>query len=182
LKPHPSWEKVDGWRMLAYKDGERVRLVSSHGRDHTRRFADLAAAVSKLSARMLVLDGENRTREVLGLVFLRSENFNQLSAALHELLDLATVDYCGHGCLLLLPQRRAEAKTPYGRDHLLDGNLGGVEGHHRLLRPEAYVCPIHALQPFQGLFDRDGSGPSRHSINSQDDGRGRSHPDIHGDQ
>jgi hypothetical protein len=20
LKPHPSWEKVDGWRMLAYKD------------------------------------------------------------------------------------------------------------------------------------------------------------------
>jgi bifunctional non-homologous end joining protein LigD len=51
-------EKVDGWRMLAYKDGERVRLVSRNGRDHTRRFADLAAAVAKLSARTLVLDGE----------------------------------------------------------------------------------------------------------------------------
>jgi bifunctional non-homologous end joining protein LigD len=58
LKPHPSWEKVDGWRMLAYKDGERVRLVSRNGRDHTRRFADLAVAVAKLSARTLVLDGE----------------------------------------------------------------------------------------------------------------------------
>src|SRR5262244_378734 len=51
-------EKVDGWCMLAYKDGERVRLVSRNGRDHTRRFADLAAAVAKLSARPLVLDGE----------------------------------------------------------------------------------------------------------------------------
>ena len=51
-------EKVDGWRMLAYKDGDRVRLVSRNGRDHTRRFHDIAAAVSKLSARKLVLDGE----------------------------------------------------------------------------------------------------------------------------
>ena len=50
-------EKVNGWRMLAYWDGERVRLVSRNGRD-TRRFADLAAAVAKLSARTLVLNGE----------------------------------------------------------------------------------------------------------------------------
>jgi ATP-dependent DNA ligase len=51
-------EKVDGWRMLAYKDRSRVRLVSRNGRDQTRRFADLTAAISKLSARTLVLDGE----------------------------------------------------------------------------------------------------------------------------
>jgi hypothetical protein len=44
-------EKVDGWRMLAYKDGERVRLVSRNGHDHTRRFASIAAAIAKLSAR-----------------------------------------------------------------------------------------------------------------------------------
>jgi len=51
-------EKVDGRRMLAYKDGPRVRLVSRNGRDHTRRFAGIAAAVAKLAARSLVLDGE----------------------------------------------------------------------------------------------------------------------------
>ena len=51
-------EKVDGWRRVAYKDGARVRLVSRNGRDHTRRFAGIAAAVAKLSARSLVLDGE----------------------------------------------------------------------------------------------------------------------------
>jgi bifunctional non-homologous end joining protein LigD len=51
-------EKVDGWRILAYKDGARVYLVSRSGRKHTQHFADIAAAVSKLSARSLVLDGE----------------------------------------------------------------------------------------------------------------------------
>ena len=44
--------------MLAYKDGERVYLVSRSGRQHTRHFAGIAAAVTKLSARTLVLDGE----------------------------------------------------------------------------------------------------------------------------
>jgi ATP-dependent DNA ligase len=33
-------ERVDGWRVLAYKGGERVRLVTRNGRDHTRCFAD----------------------------------------------------------------------------------------------------------------------------------------------
>jgi ATP-dependent DNA ligase len=30
-------EKVDGWRFWPTWDGERVRLVSRNGRDHTRR-------------------------------------------------------------------------------------------------------------------------------------------------
>jgi ATP-dependent DNA ligase len=32
--------------MLTYKDGERVRVVSRNGRDHTRHFRDIAAAIS----------------------------------------------------------------------------------------------------------------------------------------
>jgi bifunctional non-homologous end joining protein LigD len=51
-------EKVDGCRILAYKDGPRVRLLSRNGVEHTRRFGDLAAALAKLSARTAVLDGE----------------------------------------------------------------------------------------------------------------------------
>jgi ATP dependent DNA ligase domain len=46
------------WRILAYRAGDRVRPVSRNGRDHTRRFADIAAAIAKLSPRSLVLDGE----------------------------------------------------------------------------------------------------------------------------
>jgi bifunctional non-homologous end joining protein LigD len=33
-------EKVDSWRMLAYKDGQCVRLISRNGVDHARRFRD----------------------------------------------------------------------------------------------------------------------------------------------
>jgi ATP-dependent DNA ligase len=58
---HAGWiyeEKVDGWRIVTYKDRESVRLVSRTGVDHARRFRDIAAAIAKLSARTLVLDGE----------------------------------------------------------------------------------------------------------------------------
>jgi ATP-dependent DNA ligase len=40
--PHDGWvyeEKVDGWRMLAYKAPDLVRLVSRNGRDLARRRA-----------------------------------------------------------------------------------------------------------------------------------------------
>jgi len=58
LKPHPSWEKVDGWRIIAYKDRDSVRLVSRTGVDHARRFRNIMSGLAKLSARTLVLDGE----------------------------------------------------------------------------------------------------------------------------
>ena len=51
-------EKVDGYRMLAYKDGARVRLVSRNGVDHTRRYPDVATAFAQLKPSTLVLDGE----------------------------------------------------------------------------------------------------------------------------
>src|SRR5713101_1595779 len=51
-------EKIDGWRMLAFKDGDNVQLVSRPGRDHTRRFTDLVNAVRALGPETLILDGE----------------------------------------------------------------------------------------------------------------------------
>src|SRR5262245_27561724 len=50
--------KIDGWRMLAYKDGCRVRLISRNAVDHTWRFRELAAAIEDLKAEVVVLDGE----------------------------------------------------------------------------------------------------------------------------
>jgi bifunctional non-homologous end joining protein LigD len=51
-------EKYDGYRILAYKEGAKVTLLSRSGNDLTRRFADVAGAVAKLHARTAVLDGE----------------------------------------------------------------------------------------------------------------------------
>jgi bifunctional non-homologous end joining protein LigD len=58
---HPGWvyeEKVDGWRVLAYKNASGVRLISRNGHDLTRRFPELAAAAAALEPPTLVLDGE----------------------------------------------------------------------------------------------------------------------------
>ena len=57
----PGWvceEKVDGWRIVSYKTGGAVRLVSRKGIDHTARFPDLAKAVAALPGATLILDGE----------------------------------------------------------------------------------------------------------------------------
>ena len=51
-------EKIDGYRMLAYKDGARVRLVSRNDVDHTGRYPDVAETVARLRAPTLVLDAE----------------------------------------------------------------------------------------------------------------------------
>ena len=63
LKPfhRDGWvyeEKVDGYRMVAYKERDRVRLVGRNGIDHAKRYPDVAAAIARLPAPTLVLDGE----------------------------------------------------------------------------------------------------------------------------
>jgi bifunctional non-homologous end joining protein LigD len=57
----PGWvfeEKYDGDRILAYKEGDRVRLLSRNGKDRTDRFPRIAAAVASLHPQTLLLDGE----------------------------------------------------------------------------------------------------------------------------
>jgi bifunctional non-homologous end joining protein LigD len=63
VKPfhRPGWvyeEKVDGWRMVAYKDASKVSLVSRRGVDLTERFPRVAKAIASLPSEALVLDGE----------------------------------------------------------------------------------------------------------------------------
>jgi bifunctional non-homologous end joining protein LigD len=51
-------EKYDGDRILAYKEGTRVRLRSRNGKDRTERFPQIVAAIGKLCPQTLLLDGE----------------------------------------------------------------------------------------------------------------------------
>jgi len=57
----PGWiyeEKVDGYRMVAYKDGDAVQFISRLGKDFTRRFPELVSALAGLPAMTCILDGE----------------------------------------------------------------------------------------------------------------------------
>lgn len=51
-------EKYDGYRMIAYRNGDRVQLISRNQKDFTRQFEEIARAVGTLKAKTLVLDGE----------------------------------------------------------------------------------------------------------------------------
>jgi bifunctional non-homologous end joining protein LigD len=50
--------KQDGFRVIARKDGDRVRLYSRPGNDLTDRFPLIAAAAGALNVRSCLLDGE----------------------------------------------------------------------------------------------------------------------------
>jgi len=57
----PSWvfeEKYDGVRILAYKEGAKVRLISRNAIDRTSRYLEIVSSVRELSAETLALDGE----------------------------------------------------------------------------------------------------------------------------
>jgi bifunctional non-homologous end joining protein LigD len=58
---HAGWvyeEKVDGYRMVAHKNGNAVHLVSRQGKEFTQRFPELAKAVAALGAESVILDAE----------------------------------------------------------------------------------------------------------------------------
>jgi bifunctional non-homologous end joining protein LigD len=50
--------KHDGFRVIARKDGERVRLYSRPGNDLTARFPLIAEALARLRSRSCIIDGE----------------------------------------------------------------------------------------------------------------------------
>ena len=57
----PGWvfeEKYDGYRILAYKEGAKVTLLSRNDHDRTATFASVAASIAKLRDRTVLLDGE----------------------------------------------------------------------------------------------------------------------------
>jgi bifunctional non-homologous end joining protein LigD len=51
-------EKYDGFRIVAYKEGDRVSLMSRNDIDRSARFPHIANAVKALGSRTLLLDGE----------------------------------------------------------------------------------------------------------------------------
>ncbi len=51
----PKW---DGFRCIAFRDGDRIELQSKSGQPLARYFPDLVAALASLKAKQFVLDGE----------------------------------------------------------------------------------------------------------------------------
>ena len=58
---HGDWLyelKFDGIRLLAIKDGKKVKLISRNKNDLTQRFGELVDSLESLPAKEFVIDGE----------------------------------------------------------------------------------------------------------------------------
>ncbi len=103
--------KFDGYRLLAFKDGASVRLITRNGLDWTHRLPSLARIIAQMSLNTALLDGE--------LVALRPDgvsSFPELQSALGDGRDDKLVfyvfDLLHHDGRDLLPQTRCKHVRP----------------------------------------------------------------------
>jgi bifunctional non-homologous end joining protein LigD len=92
----PDWIheiKHDGFRILARRDGPKVRLISRNGPDLTYRFPLVAAAVAALPVRSCSIDGEAIVCDGKGLaVFQFIRNYRRGHIATLCAFDLIEID------------------------------------------------------------------------------------------
>jgi ATP dependent DNA ligase domain len=80
--------KHDGFRVIARKDGDRVRFYSRLGNDMTRRFPLIAESLARLRPRSCIIDGEAVACDENGIA-----SFNRIRYRNHDdtiFLEIAT--------------------------------------------------------------------------------------------
>jgi bifunctional non-homologous end joining protein LigD len=148
-------EKYDGWRMLAVKEDGVVRLISRNGRDHTKRFVDLVAALTKLRPKTFTLDGEVAVFDselVSRFEWLRHINHGDLATPpmlmAFDLLQLGPKDYRKEP---LKVRRRALEKLLKGQTLILPA---------RRLSPNGLAAWAEVLhRGWEGMVAKDPESP-----------------------
>ena len=82
----PEWLheiKHDGFRMVARRDGERVRLISRRGLDWGDRFGTIVEAVEALPVRSFTIDGEAIVCDGDGLADFHLLRYRRGDAVVH---------------------------------------------------------------------------------------------------
>ena len=135
----PGWIheiKHDGFRILAHRDGDRVRLITRNGFDFADRFTLIVEAIAALPVRSCVLDGEAIAVDADGLSVFDLIRYRQ-----HD----RTVTLCAFDLLELdgedlrrtpLELRKATLKGLLRRGHAgVAFNQHSVEGRSSSSRP-----------------------------------------------
>ncbi len=149
----PGWvyeEKYDGYRILAYKEGSRVRLLSRNDNDRTEAFDDVARAVRGLPARALLLDGEVVAfdRHGVSRFQLLQQGHARRSYAVFDCLYKDGRDFRGEP----LPVRRAALETVIGAK--------GIVYRARRMAANGLAAYRDAEERgFEGIIAKDSSAP-----------------------
>jgi bifunctional non-homologous end joining protein LigD len=149
----PGWvfeEKYDGDRILAYKEGDRVRLLSRNGRDRTDRFPGIAAVIGTLHPKTLLLDGEVVV-------------FDQKGVSRFQLLQQSRGDpvYAVFDCLF--HDGKDLRREPLSlRRAVMEASIGSNQGlmpSHRLAANGLEAFRNAKRRGYEGLVAKDSSSP-----------------------
>jgi len=96
--------KYDGYRILAYLEGNNVRLITRNNNDYTKRFADIAYfLIDWAVGRAMILDGEMVITDAEGKSdfqalqnYMRNPKGQNLTYIVFDLLALDGADLRGH--------------------------------------------------------------------------------------
>ncbi|MDF2949495.1 MAG: ligase [Sedimentibacter sp.] len=96
--------KYDGYRIMAFVEGNSVKLITRNGNDYTKRFYEIATAIIDWAkSRAMILDGEIAVTDSTGKTdfqalqnYLRSPKDQNLTYIVFDLLALDGVDLRSH--------------------------------------------------------------------------------------
>jgi bifunctional non-homologous end joining protein LigD len=153
----PGWvyeEKYDGYRIVAYKEGDRVTLFSRNAKDRSATFPAVAEAVASLASRTLVLDGEvvlfdrrNVSRFQLLQNLSASPKYAVFDCLYHDGRDLRKEP---------LSARRAELERVAGKTA---SRHGVILLSSRLAENGLKAYQIAQRKCFEGVLAKDESAP-----------------------
>ena len=140
--------KWDGYRAIAAKDGNRVKLVSRNQKDLTRDYPTIAAAVAALSTSSVQLDGEIVALDASGRPSFQALQHRSTKGLtlVFVAFDVLTID--GESLLKQpLDARRRRLRSVFaGAPHLLmlseplPGSLAQIETEIRRLGLEGVIA------------------------------------------
>ena len=153
----PGWvyeEKYDGYRILAYKEGSRVTLLSRNAKDRTAHFEAIALAVGALRHETLLLDAEVVAFDRHGVS--RFQLLQNVATTLH---------YAVFDCLFV-DGRDLRADPLQSRRAALEKILGKPAGKQPILFASARLAAnglkayeIAKKKGFEGVLAKDESSP-----------------------
>jgi bifunctional non-homologous end joining protein LigD len=155
----PNWIheiKHDGYRIIARKKDDRVRLFTRRGYDWTHKFPLIAKAVAGLRSNALVIDGEAVFCDSNGVA-----NFEKLhSQAYDDRALLYAFDLLELGGVDIRPQPLEERKGTL--QHLLRNTKnGGIQLNEHILGDGATIF-LHACKlGLEGIVSKHREHPYR---------------------
>ena len=149
----PDWvyeEKYDGDRIVAYKETDRVHLVSRNDKDRTKNFPQIVAAIRALHPATLLLDGEVVVFDRKGV-----SRFQLLQQGKGEPV------YAVFDCLF--HERKDLRREPLSmRRSMMDRSIGASKillPSHRLASNGLKAFQVARRRGYEGLVAKDLSSP-----------------------